>query len=110
MGVEGFDLGSALRLAEKVGDLEEDGGAIGGNAASVDGSEEGAGGALVICFGGSGAGEGSEFAEEIILARGARSERAVGEAESVEVEVSGLAAAASVGEGKAAAVGIGGSR
>ena len=103
---ERFVLAGALRLAHDVGELEEDGGALGGDAAGADDSKESACGALVIGFGGRCAGDRSEFAAEIILAGSAWSESAVSEAESVESGVGGLATAASVGESEAAAVGV----
>jgi hypothetical protein len=81
-------LHGVLGLAEHMAELKEGGGAFGGDAAGVQGSEESARGVLVIRFGGSRAGDGSEFAEEIVLARGARGEGAVGVAESVKIAMS----------------------
>jgi hypothetical protein len=57
-----------------------------------------------IGSGGRRAGKRSKFAEEIILARSARGERAVGVAEAVEGGMSGHAAVTAVGKGEAAEV------
>jgi len=103
-GLEGFVLGEALGLVEEIADLGECCGALGRDATVSGGSGDGAEGVTKIRNRRGRTRKRAEFAEEIILAGGARGERAVGIAQAVEGGMRGHAAVAAVGKGEAAEV------
>ena len=103
-GLEGFVLGEALGLVEDLGDLGERCGALGRDATVSGGAGDGAEGVTKIRNPWGRTRKRGEFAEEVILARGAAGERAVGVTEAVEGGMSGHAAVAAVGKGEAAEV------
>jgi len=103
-GLEGFVLGEALRVAEQIADTDERCSTLRRNATMGRGAADGLDGMAEVGSGGKCAGKRSKFAEEIVLARSARGERAVSVAEAVEGGMSGHSAVTAVGKGEAAKV------
>ena len=99
-GMEGFFLSVAPRLTEKIADLDEHGSLLGRDTPLRKSAGQGAGGTAEIGCAGGTIGERREFAPEIVLTGGARSERAVGIAKAVTFGMGGESAVASVGKGE----------
>jgi hypothetical protein len=101
-GSEFFFLGVALRLAEEGAEAIEYGELFGRNALFGESASKGAFRTTEIGGARRALDQRREFAEQVVLAGGARLEGAVLEAETIEFGMSGQPAVAAVGKGEAA--------